>query len=91
MSKPLRRCTSILNRALQSLVQHSVGILSLLGVSRLSNRMSWTFGIKPRASSGKPVKEKDVTDKAIDKLQAYHKLAEVAKLVCMRIGSFLDV
>lgn len=78
MSKPLGRCISTVNRALRSLVQHSVGILSLLGVSPFSTRMSWAFGIKPRSSSAKPIKEKDVTDKAIDKLQAYHKLAEDA-------------
>ncbi len=41
--------------------------------------MSWVFRVKARASSTDVVKEKEHSEKATEKLQAYHELAKVLK------------
>ena len=66
------------SRALHSLSFHALGLLLLLKLSFKHSRMSWTFGIKPRAASAASAKgQQGSSEKAIEKLQAYHELAKV--------------
>ncbi len=79
MSKLLGRLATTLSRALHTLLQRSAGWSCPLELPSTSNRMSWVFGAKSRASSTDAVNENEQSEKAIEKLQAYHELAKVLK------------
>ncbi|DBB00680.1 TPA: hypothetical protein ACH3X3_002354 [Trebouxia sp. C0006] len=76
MSKLLGRLATTLSRALHTLLQRSAGWSCPLELPSTSNRMSWVFGAKSRASSTDAVNENEQSEKAIEKLQAYHELAK---------------
>lgn len=71
-------CLPSLSRAVQSLRQRSAEFLLQLRPSLQYTRMSWTFGLKPRAASADSAKTHESSEKTVEKLQAYHELAKDA-------------
>ena len=77
MNRQWARPFTSISRALLHFLQRSVPVLTLLKCEPSQSRMSWVFGVKPRASPSEKNKSVDSSEKAVEKLQAYHELAKV--------------
>ena len=65
------------SHAVQVLLKRSLALLSLLKSGSKQARMSFLFGTKPRAVQSEKINAHETSEKAIEKLQAYHELAKV--------------
>ena len=71
------RPLNTISHALSYFLRRFLTVLALSKPERRQSRMSWVFGVKPRASPSERGKSVDSSEKAVEKLQAYHELAKV--------------